>query len=159
MLEGHSGLAGELGHITIDPHGRLCGCGNRGCLETVATDTAFATLISERLGSLHDIESITRMVQQGELVADVELRKTCESLSIAIAAAINLFNPATLLIHGRLFEIQDGLFELTVELVRRRALAPSLQDCRIQRARCTKLQGAVATAVFSLTDALGPTLK
>ena len=159
LLEGHSGLAGELGHITIDPHGRLCGCGNRGCLETVATDTAFATLISERLGSLHDIESITRMVQQGELVADVELRKTCESLSIAIAAAINLFNPATLLIHGRLFEIQDGLFELTVELVRRRALAPSLQDCRIQRARCTKLQGAVATAVFSLTDALGPTLK
>ena len=158
LLEGHSGLAGELGHLTIDPNGRLCGCGNRGCLETVATDTAFATLLSERCGTSLDIEQITRLVQQGELVADVELRRTCESLSIAIAAAINLFNPATLLIHGRLFDIQDGLFELTIELVRRRALAPSLQDCRIQRARCTKLQGAVATAVHSLTDALGPIL-
>ncbi len=158
LLEGHSGLAGELGHLTIDPNGRLCGCGNRGCLETVATDTAFATLLSERYGSSLDIEQITQLVRKGELVADVELRRTCESLSIAIAAAINLFNPATLLIHGRLFDIQDGLFELTTELVRRRALAPSLQDCQIQRARCTKLQGAVATAINSLTDALGPTL-
>lgn len=158
-LVGHSGLAGELGHLTNDPHGRLCGCGNRGCIETVATDQAFATLISERLGRSIDIDEITRLVRTGELVADVELRRTCESLSIAIAAGINLFNPATLMIHGKLFDVQDGLFEITVELVRRRALAPSLQDCLIQRARCTKLQGAVATAVYSLTDALGPTLN
>jgi len=158
-LAGHSGMSGELGHLTIDPNGRLCGCGNRGCLETVATDQAFATLISERLGRSLDIDEITRLVREGELVADVELRRTCESLSIAIAAAINLFNPATLLIHGKLFDVQDGLFEITLELVRRRALAPSLQDCQIQRARCTKLQGSVATAVSSLTDALGPTLN
>ena len=157
-LEGHSGLAGELGHITINPDGKLCGCGNRGCLETVATDAAFVSLISERLGRTLDIDEITRLVHAEEIVADVELRKTCEALSIAIAAGINLFNPATLLIHGKLFDIQDGLFELTTELVRRRALAPSLQDCHIQRARCTKLQGAVATAVYSLTHALGPTL-
>ena len=158
MLEGHSGLAGELGHITINPDGRLCGCGNRGCLETVATDAALASLISERLGRSLNIDEITRLVRAGEIVADVELRRTCESLSIAIAAGINLFNPATLLVHGKLFDIQDGLFEMTTELVRRRALAPSLQDCHIQRARCTKLQGAVATAVYSLTHALGPTL-
>lgn len=158
ILEGHSGLAGELGHITIDPAGRLCGCGNHGCLETVATDHALATLVSERLGSPHDIETIIRRVRAGEISIEVELRKTCESLAIAVAAAINLFNPATLFIHGRLFDIQDGLFEMTTELVRRRALAPSLKDCTIRRARCTKLQGAVAAAVSSLTDALGPSL-
>ncbi len=41
-LLGHSGLAGELGHLTIDPQGIRCGCGNRGCLETLATDSALA---------------------------------------------------------------------------------------------------------------------
>src|SRR5215472_8044836 len=35
LLRGHSGVAGHLGHITVEPAGRLCSCGNRGCLETV----------------------------------------------------------------------------------------------------------------------------
>jgi glucokinase len=35
MLRGHAGVAGNIGHVTIDPHGAVCSCGNRGCLETV----------------------------------------------------------------------------------------------------------------------------
>ena len=89
---------------------------------------------------------------------DVELRQTCESLAIAIAAAVNLFNPAVLMVHGKLFDIQDGVFELTTELVRRRALGPSLSDCQIRRGRCSKLQGAVAAAVNALTNSMGPIL-
>ena len=50
LLTGNSGMAGELGHITVVADGDLCGCGNRGCLETVATDTAFARQISKELG-------------------------------------------------------------------------------------------------------------
>ena len=46
VMAGHSGLAGEIGHITVDPQGRRCGCGNIGCLETVASDLALAGLIS-----------------------------------------------------------------------------------------------------------------
>ena len=50
LLTGHSGLAGEIGHITIVPDGRRCGCGNLGCLETVANDTSLAWRASKRLG-------------------------------------------------------------------------------------------------------------
>lgn len=158
LLEGHSGLAGELGHITIEPNGRLCGCGNHGCLETLATDTALAVRVSERHGVPAEIDSITQLVREGRLKIDVELRQTCESLAIAIAAAVNLFNPAVLMVHGKLFDIQDGVFELTTELVRRRALGPSLSDCQIRRGRCSKLQGAVAAAVNALTNSMGPIL-
>lgn len=158
LLEGHSGLAGELGHITIEPNGRLCGCGNHGCLETLATDAALSVRVSERHGVPADIESIMEAVRKGRLDIEEELRQTCESLAIAIAAAVNLFNPAVLMVHGRLFDIQDGVFELTTELVRRRALAPSLADCQLRRGRCSKLQGAVATAITALTNSLGPTL-
>ena len=42
LLRGHSGFAGEIGHITVNAEGRPCGCGNRGCLETVVSDTALA---------------------------------------------------------------------------------------------------------------------
>src|SRR5262249_42512340 len=56
ILEGHSGMAGELGHVTVELNGRKCGCGNRGCLETVATDTALAAAVSKRLGRKVTVE-------------------------------------------------------------------------------------------------------
>lgn len=156
LLEGHSGIAGELGHITVDPNGRLCGCGNHGCLETVATDSALARAISDREGRGLNIDAIVRLIQDGKLDVERELNSVCEYLAIAIAAAINVFNPALLFVHGRLFDARDGLFELVCELTRRRSLAPSFSDCKIVRARCTKSQAAVAAAIHHLTDAQGP---
>lgn len=156
LLEGHSGMAGELGHLTVVPHGRLCGCGNHGCLETVATDSALARAISDREGRGLNIDAVVNLIQNGELDAERELNSVCEYLSIAIAAAINIFNPALLFVHGRLFDARDGLFEQVCELTRRRSLAPSFADCRIVRARCTKSQAAVAAAIHHLTDAQGP---
>ena len=75
-----------------------------------------------------------------------------------MAAAINIFNPATLFVHGRLFDAEDGLFELTCELTRRRALGPSLADCSIRRSRFSKAQGATAAAIRALFDSFGPTI-
>ena len=156
LLEGHSGLAGELGHITVQPNGRLCGCGNHGCLETVATDSALAQLVSERLRCSLEIDDVIRLIRQGEIDAKPELRMVCEFLAIAIAAAINLLNPATLFVHGKLFDARDGVFEMVCELTRRRALAPSIADCQIKRARATKERGAIAAAVHQLVNRFGP---
>lgn len=156
LMEGHSGLAGELGHVTVVPDGRLCGCGNHGCLETVATDSAFAQAISEKVGRGVSVDEAVTLIRDKGLQADDELRRVCEYLAIAMAAAINVFNPGTLFVHGRLFDAQDGLFEMACELTRRRALAPSLADCRVQRARFSKSQGAIAAAMQLLFDSLGP---
>jgi predicted NBD/HSP70 family sugar kinase len=156
LMEGHSGLAGELGHVTVALDGPPCGCGNRGCLETLATDSALTRRLSSRLGRPLDLDTISRLVRSGELDAEAELRSVCEYLAIAIAAAINLWNPAMLFVHGRLFDVRDGLFESVCDLTRRRALAPSLADCRILRARWSKQQGAVAGAIHHLIDAHGP---
>jgi N-acetylglucosamine repressor len=158
LMTGHSGLAGELGHITVVPDGRLCGCGNRGCLETVATDSALAQAVSERIGRAITIDELTQGVLSGALAADAELHTTCEFLAIAIAAAINLFNPTTLFVHGRLFDAREGLFEHVCTLARRRALAPSVADCRILRAHWSKSQGAAAAAIYHLFSAWGPTV-
>ena len=63
LVRGHSGFAGEIGHITVEPKGRVCGCGNLGCLETVASDSALAWQISHRLRRAIDIEEIIRLVR------------------------------------------------------------------------------------------------
>lgn len=158
VLTGASGMAGELGHITVDPHGRLCGCGNHGCLETVATDRAVAEAISQRTGQSLDIEEVVRRVQRGELQPARELQQALEYLAVGIAAVINLFNPSALFLHGRFLDAQEGLFGQLLEVTRRRTLGPSLDDCRIVRARGNKRQGAVAGIINHLTSSLGPTL-
>lgn len=156
LIGGHSGLAGELGHVTVALDGPLCGCGNRGCLETLATDSALIREVSRHVGRAVGIDDVKMMIDGGDPFAERVLRSVCEYLAIAIAAAINLWNPATLFVHGRIFDVRDGLFESICETARTRTLAPSFADCRILRARSSKQHGAVAGAILQLFDAHGP---
>ena len=156
LLTGHSGFAGEVGHITVELDGRLCGCGNRGCLETVASDTALLWSISQRIGRKVDIDEALTMVERGELSPGDDLAKACRYLAIGIAAVINIFNPSTLFIHGRMFEIDHNLFHHLIEETRRRALSPSCADCHIIQAHGSKRLGAVAAIIEHLTDSMVP---
>jgi len=158
LLSGQSGLAGELGHITVDPHGIRCGCGNFGCLETVATDSALTRLVSLKVGRDIGIEETVRLIREEGLDVAEELNRTCEYLAIAVAAVINIFNPATLFVHGRLFEADGDLFQRVVNQARERALKTSFSECAIRQARGSKRQGAIAGIVHHLTAAWAPAI-
>ena len=158
LLRGHSGFAGEIGHITVAADGRPCGCGNRGCLETLVSDTALAGRVSRRLGRPVNIDEVIRMVHCGELDADDDCREVIQYLAIGLAAVINIFNPSNLFVHGQIFDADDGLFRRVLDETRRRALAPSFADCRIVRARGSKRQGAVACIIQHLIDSVVPEL-
>jgi N-acetylglucosamine repressor len=158
-MTGHSGLAGEIGHITVVPDGRRCGCGNSGCLETVANDTSLAWRVSHRLGRTVDIGEVIALARGGKVDLSAELDDTCRYLGIGVAAVINLFNPARLFVHGRLFETDEGLFGRMVEQARCRSLRPSFADCQVLPATGRKVQGAVAGIIQHLTSAIAPTLE
>jgi N-acetylglucosamine repressor len=151
LVQGHSGLAGELGHVTVELNGRRCGCGNHGCLETVATDSALAAAVSERLGRKLSIEDVVALGQAGRLDADGEIERVLNYLAVGAAAVINLFNPSKVFIYGRLLDVAPGLFEGLLERTRARALAPSMADCEVIRARGNKRLGAVAGIIHQLT--------
>jgi N-acetylglucosamine repressor len=157
LLTGHSGLAGEIGHITVVPDGRKCGCGNRGCLETVANDTSLAWRVSRRLGRKTTIDDVIRLAQSGTDLS-AELDDVCRYLALGVSAVINLFNPARLFVHGRLFECDPKLFSRMSELASRRTLKPSFGDCSIVRATASKHKGAVAGIIQYVTGASSPSL-
>jgi N-acetylglucosamine repressor len=156
IMVGHSGLAGEIGHITVQPNGRACGCGNVGCLETVASDLALAGMISEKAGKLLSFTSAFELVRSGEVRADAEIDRAIEFLAIGIAALVNIFNPAAVLVQSRVFDVREGVLEQLIGHVQRRALGPVLADCQIMRASCSKLQSAIAGTIHHLTSVLGP---
>jgi N-acetylglucosamine repressor len=154
LVRGKNGFAGEVGHITIEPDGLLCGCGNRGCMQTVASDIALAARVSERLGRNVDIDEVVSLSRSEGLSLDPEIRDLVKYLSIGLADVINIFNPSTLMVHGRLFDLRDDFLSLLLEETGRRALRPAFAECRVVRARGNKPQGTVAAALQHLIESL-----
>lgn len=111
VLEGASGNAGELGHITIDPEGPVCYCGSRGCLETLATCAAAVEAAQDlsrgvSLGEARPatFENIVRAAREGDAFAARLLARVARLLGVGLAAAVNLFNPEVLALGGRFFD-------------------------------------------------------
>jgi len=102
---------------------------------------------------------VIALARSGKSDLSAELDDACNYLAVAIAAIVNLFNPARLFVHGRMFEADDCLFDKGVERAARRSLAPSFADCRVLRATGQKHQGAVAGIIQHLTSAIAPALE
>ncbi|MBM4157045.1 MAG: ROK family protein [Lentisphaerae bacterium] len=158
FIEGARGYAGEIGHVMVRPEGLPCGCGNRGCLETLATDRALVEAVAAREGRAMTIDEIIGEVRAGRIQPDGLIEGVLEYLAIGVATVINIFNPEAVLMHGRMFDIEEGVLPRLIERVRRRALAPSMESCSILRTQANKPLGAVAGILNHLTSNTGPSL-
>jgi N-acetylglucosamine repressor len=156
ILQGYNNLAGELGHVTVDRGGLPCGCGNRGCLETVASDAALSRRLSHRLGQEIDIEQAVSLARDGTIDPTVELDETLDYLAIAVGAAINIFNPEAVLVCAVSLDVLPDALERLNQRVAQRTLSPLLRQCQVLRATGDTRRGAVASIVQHLTHALGP---
>jgi N-acetylglucosamine repressor len=152
-------MAGEIGHITIALDGVRCGCGNRGCLETLATDASLLRLLAEQTGRPLDIAQARLLLDRQAADFQQEIRTVTEYLAVAIAAVINIFNPTTLFVHGTLVAGSEERFARVIELVRQRTLTASLADCTIVATRSSKRQGAIAGIMHHLTDGWAPSIR
>jgi len=95
-------------------------------------------------------------VASGDLDLAEEIQDVTLYLSIGIASVINILNPPTIFLHGRLFDLSDDFFGRLVEEVRRRALRPLFAECRFARAGGNKRQGAVAAILDHLIESWAP---
>jgi predicted NBD/HSP70 family sugar kinase len=151
VLEGQSGLAGELGHVTVELDGKPCGCGNRGCLETIATDHALVAAISERVGKPMTIEEIVTEVREGRLEMGAEFERAMAYLSVGLAAVVNLYNPQRIFVFGKFLDAHPDLFHRLTQMTWKRALKPAMADCEIIRAQGNKRLGAIAGIIQHIT--------
>ncbi|MFK5920802.1 MAG: ROK family transcriptional regulator [Verrucomicrobiota bacterium] len=158
LVDGRGGLAGELGHITVDAEGELCGCGNRGCLETIASDRAVLNAVSKRMGNSVTLSELIERVRSGDREFDDIFEHAGRYLAIGLAAAVNIFNPQAIFIYGKFLAAQDGLFERVVVWTDERSLKLSSAQCEIyQPARdpheCQQI-GAAAAIIEKLTQSV-----
>lgn len=156
MIKGRGGLAGELGHITVDIDGELCGCGNRGCLETVASDQAVLREVSKLMGRPLDMDEVFELSRSGvEEVGEV-LERSARYFSVGLAAAINVFNPQAIFVYGKFLKAEEGLFKKVIDWTAGRALDQCVGQCEIIQPEkdphiCQQI-GAAAAIIEKLTD-------
>ncbi len=122
VVYGHTGFAGELGHMTVAEGGRVCGCGRRGCLETYASATGLVrtvlALLSDRRdqSTLRDLKStditsrrVAEAAAAGDVIAVEALDQTARMIALGIANAVIFSSPETIFLFGGLAKAGEAL--------------------------------------------------
>ena len=144
LWRGASGFAGEFGHITIDPEGVVCTCGNVGCLETVASAPNIVRRTRERLmrdstsslsrlGLSKDFTAadIAHEARGGDDFAALMIERTGRSIGTAIATVINLLNPERVLLGGGVMDAGSLILEPIIREAGRRSFQPNFESTQI----------------------------
>ena len=124
LVYGADGFAGELGHTNVNPNGRLCGCGKKGCLETYASATGIKRTVSKLMADmnvssdLRDISynqltgnMITQAALQGDKIALAAFEYTGRILGLKLADTVAHLSPEAIILFGGLTKAGAWLFD------------------------------------------------
>ena len=163
ILPGTTGLAGEVGHVTVDPQGPRCNCGNIGCWETFGGGLSIFRRMKEFISAgasssisnntlehfnRQSIPLVVEAAEQGDEVARKALQETGKYIGLGIANLVNVFNPHQVVLGGYLSPAYEMMLSEIVSVVQERALKWSWEASEIVIAEYgsdASLMGAIAT--------------
>jgi glucokinase-like ROK family protein len=122
LYQGAGGTAGEIGHTVVQEGGAICRCGNRGCLETVASARAIAGMLSESRGEEVSIKQLLEFSANGDSAAARLIEEAGREIGIAVANLCNLINPDRVIVGGDLSRAGKLITEPILESIRRFAI-------------------------------------
>ncbi|HVN64696.1 MAG TPA: ROK family protein [Candidatus Binataceae bacterium] len=165
LLHGQSGMAGELGHVTVDPGGMRCDCGAHGCIEAYASASGLRGLIEQRLGierggPLPDhlidsegnfsVRGMATEARRGNRLVLETFAVAGRYLGIAVASFLNIFNPELVVLGGGVSGALPYMRRTMEEQVRERTFAPVRAQAKIVRAALGPKGGVVGAAYAAL---------
>jgi predicted NBD/HSP70 family sugar kinase len=163
IYRGATGVAGEIGHLAIDPNGEPCICGNRGCLGTLVGTQALvgrarALLPEFPASALHGVELTIAALEDAALADDpLALRvvhEAAQHLGVAVAGVLNLLNPGRVILGGGLSRLNERLLAPLREMVLRRTLVNSVAASDIRTSELGPRDIALGAATHVLDAAL-----
>lgn len=164
--------AGELGHVTVQPDGALCRCGNQGCLATLATVDALLSRVSQLLRDAPDnplwkkverdltaltLDDVIHAAEAGNPVALQGLAEIGRWLAIAIASAVNLLNLDMVIVGGPLEQAGENLLEPLRTELSQRALSTHLARVHVVASVLKESAPAIGAASLVLHELMSPT--
>ncbi len=161
LLRGHSGVAGHLGHITVDPDGPQCSCGNRGCLETIFSARAIEgeawaavhrgcsstlTRLFREQPQLATCRTIFQAACEGDALSTLIVSKAIRGLGAAIAGLLHVFDPEIVIVGGPVADAGADLLVPLQEEVWSRSRGLLVRDVPLVEQQVPDRSGIVSAA-------------
>jgi glucokinase len=154
LHRGASGNGGELGHVTVDWHGRECrGCGRRGCLEAYASGTSIAERAREAGMDVTSAADVAAAAAAGDECALRIWDETCEALACGITSIANLFEPEVVVLGGGVVRTGEQLLGPVRRAVREQAICTQVKIVAAAFGDAVGVAGAAAIAYERLAAA------
>ncbi|TET40444.1 MAG: ROK family protein, partial [Elusimicrobia bacterium] len=165
IYHGASGSAGEIGHITLNPQGEKCRCGNYGCLETYVGSAYIVkkavkeirkgerSLIKKLAGG--NLQSITSQTIQtaalkGDKLARRIWKEAGEYLGIALSGVINLLNPEVIVFGGGVAKAEELIFQSMKKEIRKRTFRVPFEKVKFTHTKFGADLGVIGAALLTL---------
>jgi glucokinase len=163
LWTGSSGYAGEVGHIQLDPDGEPCGCGSRGCLETVVGIAGWSRRAGEKMktrgsrlaGQKVEPATIVAAAREGDLVALEVVDETAQALGRALGPLLNILNPERAVIGGGVAAAGHFLLDRVVRETKKCCWPQAFEDCSFRLAELGGDSGVVGAARVAMRGAEG----
>jgi glucokinase len=165
LIRGRINSCMEIGHIHMQPKGRLCGCGRRGCLETVASRMAISAEAAEaayRGQAPHLLElagtdlasvrsgALAAAIREGDAAVEAIVRHAAKDLGIAVASVVNLLAPDVVVLGGGLMEAMPSFYLKEVRAaIKRQAMKPFTQHLKVVAAKLGDEAGVLGSAALA----------
>jgi glucokinase len=174
LLLGELGAAGEIGHQTIVPNGPRCGCGNYGCMETLASGPAITAagvrlLLSGQTTELHRLvkgdparitpKEMARAAEAGDTAVREVLVQAITYLGIGIANVVSILHPQLVVLGGSVADIGPILFQTLRRVVPERVGMFPADDVRIEPSQLGNQAGLLGGIALARKGGLTPGLR
>jgi len=147
LRRGVSNTAGEIGHLSLDPNGVVCRCGNRGCLETIAAVPAIMSALDARPQPVETIGRVVEYALAGDVSCSRVLSDAGAALGVAAATLCTVINPHRIVVDGPITDAGDLVLGPLRDSMRRWAVPASADDARV----VASTYGGRACAIGALT--------
>jgi glucokinase-like ROK family protein len=152
---GAQGAAGDIGHIRVQSQREaVCRCGNVGCVEAVASGSALARQLSELGLPATRSRDVVALVRAGDVAAIRLVRDSGRLLGEVLAGVVNFFNPAVIVIGGRMADADEQLLAGVREVVYRRSTALATRRLQIRRSQLDDRAGVLGAAIMVIEEVL-----
>lgn len=157
LYGGSIGSAGEIGHITVCENGPLCGCGNRGCLETVASVDKVIEKASRFCPDIQitSVDDVIEAAGNGNITILNILDESARYLGTAVSYIINILNPSKIILGKDFIKYSDYAINTVKEVVGKKALNIPLPRVKIEVSGIGENSSSIGAAVIPLKVLFG----
>jgi predicted NBD/HSP70 family sugar kinase len=154
LYRGAGGIAGEIGHITVDAGGPVCRCGNRGCLETLVGGPYLLQMLPRPVGRDEPPPTLLSVIASA-MAGDPGCRRILSdagrALGSGVAILANLFNPRLVILGGELAQAGDLLVQSIRQTAELGAIPGAVRGLQVVRGKLDERAQIVGALTLAAT--------